>query len=195
MNILIHDIESAGAALFKTMGNPAAGSGVWNRPSNEEPRRGGTAGEPFPADQDAAAVIFDNGQIRPCICCFGCWIKTPGRCVIHDSYDNMGALLSKCGRLIIVSRCCYGSYSPFVHNVLDRSISYMLPYFKTKNGETRHKNRYDNHILLTVYFYGDISVREKETARKLAGANGIGFFAQKTEVCFCEKIEDLPELL
>ncbi|MDR1388513.1 MAG: hypothetical protein LBJ31_00855 [Treponema sp.] len=107
----------------------------------------------------------------------------------------MGALMSKCKRMIIISRCFYGSYSPFVHNVLDRSIPYILPYFRTKNGETHHKNRYDNAIILTVCFYGKISGREKETARKLVAANGVNFFAQKTETYFYETIEDMPELL
>jgi multimeric flavodoxin WrbA len=146
-------------------------------------------------NQNNTTIIFDNGKIHPCICCFGCWIKTPGRCIINDGYNNMGSLISKCRRLIIISQCFYGSYSPFVHNVLDRSISYMLPYFRTKNGETHHKNKYDNNILLTVYFYGNISVREKETALKLVKANGINFFAQKTEICFYENLDDLPGVL
>ena len=45
---------------------------------------------------DEMKVISDNGRIKPCICCYGC-------------------------------------YSPFVKNVLDRSVSYLLPYLKTKN--------------------------------------------------------------
>jgi multimeric flavodoxin WrbA len=150
---------------------------------------------PVKNDQNDTTVIFDNGKIHPCICCFGCWIKTPGQCVIKDGYHNMGTLLSQCRRLIIISQCFYGSYSPFVHNVLDRSIPYLLPYFKTKNGETHHKNRYDNHILFTVYFYGDISGRERETALKLVNANSINLFAQKAETYFYKNFEDLPEVL
>ena len=145
--------------------------------------------------QNNITVISDNGKIHPCICCFGCWIKTPGQCVINDGYNNMGALISKCGRMIIISQCFYGSYSPFVHNVLDRSIPYILPYFRTKNGETHHKNRYDNNIIFTVYFYGKISNEEKETARKLVTANGINFFAQKTEIYFYDNIDDLQRVL
>jgi multimeric flavodoxin WrbA len=165
MNILIHDIKHLDEKTF------------------------------FKNGQNDTAVISDNGKIHPCICCFGCWIKTPGQCVINDGYNNMGSLLSKCTRMIIISRCFYGSYSPFVHNVMDRSISYILPYFRTKNGETHHKNRYDNAFILTVYFYGKISDREKETAQKLVAANGINFFAQKTETYFYEKIEDILEVL
>ena len=33
-------------------------------------------------------IISDNGTIKPCIGCFGCWLKTPGRCVIKDGYDT-----------------------------------------------------------------------------------------------------------
>jgi len=113
-------------------------------------------------------IISDNGKIHPCICCFGCWIKTPGKCVINDGFENMGVLLSKCNQLVIISRCIYGSYSPFVKNVLDRFVCpYQLPYFKNINGETRHPGRYKNDITLSVHFYGEITAAEKDTAAKL----------------------------
>jgi hypothetical protein len=107
----------------------------------------------------------------------------------------MGLLLSKAERLIIISQCFYGSYSPFVHNVLDRSIPYLLPYFKTLNGETHHKNRYDTHLRLSVHFYGEISLKEKETAKKLVQANGINFFTKKAEVQFYADASQLKGVL
>ena len=64
-------------------------------------------------------VISDNGTIHNCIGCFGCWLKTPGRCVLKDGYEDMGKLLSQCEELIIISECIYGSYSPIIRNVLD----------------------------------------------------------------------------
>jgi multimeric flavodoxin WrbA len=147
------------------------------------------------SSQDDTVVITDNGKIHPCICCFGCWIKTPGKCVIKDGYDNMGLLHAQCSHLIIISQCFYGSYSPFVHNVLDRSLPYLLPYFSTKNGETHHRFRYDNKIVLKVHFYGNISDKEKETARKLVRANGVNHHAQETEVCFYDKAKDIRGVL
>lgn len=145
--------------------------------------------------QKDTVIISDNGKIHPCICCFGCWIKTPGQCVIKDGYDNMGLLHSKCGRIIIMSQCFYGSYSPFVHNVLDRSLPYLLPYFETKNSETHHTCRYDNKSIITVYFYGKISDKEKETAKKLVQANGINHHAKKTEVYFYDSPNEIQEVL
>lgn len=142
--------------------------------------------------EDNTTVISDDGTIHNCIGCFGCWIKTPGMCVLKDSYNNMGELLSKCDELIIISRCIYGSYSPFIRNVLDRSISYLLPYFEGKNGETNHQNRYKNHFTLTVHFYGDnITIAEKETAMGLVTANGVNFHSSKNKVYFYNNLQSI----
>jgi Multimeric flavodoxin WrbA len=52
-------------------------------------------------------VIADNSAIRPCIGCFGCWIKTPGTCVIKDGYQDLGKMLSMCDEMIVISKCMY----------------------------------------------------------------------------------------
>jgi len=144
-------------------------------------------------NQDEITVISDNGKIIPCICCFGCWVKTPGKCVLNDDYNNMGELMSKCDRMIIISQCIYGGYSPFVKNVFDRCVSYLLPYLKTKNGETHHPKRYHNVIALTVYFYGDISDAEKETAKQFVKSQ-LSMF-EETEVRFYKSFEEIKEVL
>jgi len=147
--------------------------------------------EPFLKDNhDEIMVISDNGRIKPCQGCFNCWIKTPGKCVLNDGYNNMGALLSKCDQMIIVSQCIYGGYSPFVKNVLDRTLSYLLPYFKIEKGITGHLKRYDNSIAFIIHFYGEISDAEKETARKLVKTNGDNM-REKTECHFYKSIEEI----
>lgn len=147
------------------------------------------------SDKDTA-IISDNGAIRNCIGCFGCWIKTPGICVLKDDYRNMGELLSKCNKLVIISKCVYGSYSPFVRNILDRSIPYLLPYFVSRNGATHHKNRYENAISLSVHFYGDdISEREQKTAKALVEANGINFYSSESNAYFHKNLQDISEVI
>ena len=145
----------------------------------------------YPNTDMNTTVISDNGAIHNCIGCFGCWLKTPGVCVLKDNYNNMGELLSKCDELKIISRCIYGSYSPLIRNVLDRSISYLLPYFISKNAETHHAMRYKNKISLSVHFYGsDITENEKETAKRLVKANCINF-CDKYNVNFHTRFQDL----
>lgn len=132
----------------------------------------------FQNDIDNSVIVSGEHNISNCIGCFGCWIKSPGKCIIKDNYSDMGEYLSKTEELIIISECFYGSYSPFVKNVLDRSISYVLPYFTVVKDLMHHKRRYKNRINMKVFFYGkDIKDYEKETALRLVEANSINFYS------------------
>ena len=146
--------------------------------------------------QKNIVIISNTNTIKHCIGCFSCWIKTPAQCIIKDGYENMGELISKSESITIISKCFYGGFSPFVKNVLDRSISYLHPYFVIKNGEMHHKRRYDNHFKLTVYFYGeDITQKEKETAEKLVKANAVNLYCDIKDVFFVHDIEEMGQLL
>lgn len=137
-------------------------------------------------------VISDDGSIKPCIGCFGCWIKTPGQCVIRDNYGDMGEALSKCDELALISRCIYGGFSPFVKNVLDRSISYIHPFFIIKNGEMHHRVRYNKRFRMSAYFYGSaLSEQDKTIAQSLVKANAINLHSTVTEILFEENAKAL----
>lgn len=130
-------------------------------------------------------VICENQTIHHCIGCFGCWIKTPGQCVIKDGYESMGALLGRTKELIVISRMNYGGFSPFVKNVFDRSISYLHANFKVRNKELHHRRRYDNVIRLRVFFYGDeITQEEKDTANGYMEAVSVNLDARLEEIHF-----------
>lgn len=141
-------------------------------------------------------VIKPNGSIRHCIGCFGCWVKTPGRCVLHDGYEETGGDMGKCTELILVSRCCYGGVSPFVKMVQDRAISYIHPDFVMRKGEMHHKRRYKNVITLSLHLYGEnITDIEKETARELLKANADNYDSLVKGVYFYKSVEELEDVV
>ncbi len=148
----------------------------------------------YPQIDDGDVVISENSAIRNCIGCFGCWIKTPGKCVLKDGYDNMGHIFSQADNVIIISRCCYGGYSPFVKNVLDRSISFLLPFFQTKNNETHHKKRYKNTFKFIVHFYGEnITSQETDIAHSLIKANAVNLHANDSKVFFYHSFDEIAK--
>lgn len=148
--------------------------------------------ELLPSTPDNVIVVSKGSAIHSCIGCFGCWVKTPGACVIRDKYGDMGEMLAKCSEVIMISRCYYGGYSPFVKNVLDRSISYIHPYFAFRNREMHHRRRYDNHIDLRVCFYGEnITENEKRTAEKLIHANAINLDCSVGQLVFVRNTEEI----
>ncbi len=146
----------------------------------------------LPETTGSMKVVSDDATIHSCVGCFGCWVKTPGACVIRDSYGDMGAWLARCDELMIISQCFYGGFSPFVKNVLDRSISYLHPYFVTRNGEMHHKRRYDNRLGLRVWFYGEeLTGAERQTAEKLVRGNAVNLDCGVLEIRFAQGLEDM----
>ncbi|MBS7006829.1 flavodoxin family protein [Anaerostipes sp.] len=136
---------------------------------------------------EKVTLVGKEGRIRNCTGCFGCWIKTPGRCVIRDRYGDMGELISRCSEIEVISECCYGGYSPFVKNVLDRSIPYLHPYFVIKNNEMHHKQRYKKTLKMTVRFYGaQLTEEEKNIAEELVKANAVNLYADVESIQFGE---------
>lgn len=142
-------------------------------------------------------VISDNGTIKRCTGCFGCWVKTPGQCVLADGYQKLGELFAQTDEIVVISHCSFGGYSSFVKNVMERSISYVLPYFEMYGGEMHHKARYRNHhIHMRTYFYGEeITEAEKETAGKLVKANAVNFQGQPEKAVFVSQPEELLEVI
>ena len=137
-------------------------------------------------------LINPKGSIKHCIGCFGCWIKTPGKCVLQDGYENTGIDMGKCTELILISKCFYGSVSPFVKIVQDRAISYIHPNFVIRKGEMHHKRRYKNVISLSALFYGEnITDEEKETARNIMEANADNYDGLVKGVHFYKTVQEL----
>ncbi len=140
-------------------------------------------------------IIKPDAMVKHCIGCFGCWIKTPGECIIKDGFHCTGWDMGKCEELIMISECLYGGFSSFVKKVQDRGISYVRPDFAIVNDEMRHRRRYFNKIKLSAYFYGeDITEEEKFTAENIVKANAKNFYAAVEKVVFLKSPEELAEV-
>lgn len=141
-------------------------------------------------------IFKASPAVHHCIGCFHCWIKTPGECVIRDRCTVTPGMLAASDEMIIVSRNVYGGFSPDVKAVLDRSIGYILPYFRTVGGEMHHVMRYDNPFALHVHFYGeDITAAEQRLAQKLIAANAINLGAGSHRVAFHKTPQEIREVL
>lgn len=130
----------------------------------------------------------DGKEIHHCIGCFGCWLKDPGKCLIHDGFELQGARLGAADEIILVSANCFGSVSPFVKKNLDRALSVVHPDFKIINGELHHKPRYKKNHKISWYIYaadGDvITDAEKETMKGILNANALNYYSKAAGVHF-----------
>lgn len=141
-------------------------------------------------------MIKPSGNIHHCIDCFGCWVQTPGKCVLHDGYEEVAIDMGNCSELILISRCYYGSVSAFVKTVQDRALAYIHPDFVIRKGEMHHKRRYRNIITMSSHLYGEnITDAEKETARELLKANADNYDGLVKGVYFYNTPEELEGII
>lgn len=121
-----------------------------------------------------------------CCGCFRCWFEHPGSCEKKDKASSFVRELSKSDELLILSKNLFGSYSPEVKNVLDRSICYLRPSFCIRNGEMRHKKRYRKPLSVRTVFYGQVSPEEKISLTRLTAANAVNLYASPREPSFID---------
>lgn len=153
------------------------------------------ADKKYTYDKDTT-VFCAHPAVRHCVGCFGCWIKTPGRCVIIDRAREFCDMMPRQDEVIIISKLTFGGLSPDVKAVLDRSIGYMLPFFRIIKGEMHHVQRFASSPALTYHFYQTAGKSaQKETAQKLAAANALNFGSSKVIVHFHEDDVLISEVL
>jgi multimeric flavodoxin WrbA len=100
---------------------------------------------------DVSTYKLRDLKIADCLACFGCWVKTPGQCVIDDPAREIAVKLAQCDLLVYVTPVVFGGYSYELKKALDRHISTLLPFMKKFNGELHHPQRYEKkHKLAAV---------------------------------------------
>lgn len=88
------------------------------------------------------AISLNTRSIAPCKGCFGCWLKTPGTCIINDDAREITKKMINSDILIYLTPIVFGGYSHLLKSQIDRSIGLVHPFFKRINGEIHHRTRY-----------------------------------------------------
>lgn len=138
----------------------------------------------------------DIDNIHPCLGCFKCWLKTPGRCIINDSYTESPKYIKQADKMIIITEVRYGSYSPYVKRVIERSIGFLLPFFRKYHGEIHHSIRYD-HVpeLIFIGYSSTITSEEEKTFKDLVKANALNFGAEKFNSFLVKDTTEIIEII
>lgn len=82
-------------------------------------------------------------KIADCLECFGCWVKTPGQCVIDDAAREIAYKMPRSDLIVYLTPIVFGGYSYDLKKVLDRQISGILPFMERFEGEVHHPQRYE----------------------------------------------------
>lgn len=95
-------------------------------------------------------------ELAYCMGCFGCWVKTPGECVIQDAMTDINRGTMASDVVVYLTPIVFGQYSANMKTALDRWIPNILPFFIVRdNGDTMHPARYETNPRFVMIGYGD----------------------------------------
>ncbi len=77
-------------------------------------------------------------DIKPCLGCFGCWTKTPGRCVQDDDMAGLLARLREAELWVLATPLYFDGPSGPLKNVMDRMTSLLRFPAEVRSGRSRH---------------------------------------------------------
>lgn len=127
-------------------------------------------------------------QIAHCAGCFGCWVKTPGKCVIRDDAVSVYPLIARSSEVIYVSRVRYGSYDIPMKTMLERAIPIQKAFLRLYHGETHHvqRNVVPKHAIIVAYGCTD---EARDIFRRLVARNANNMMFQSWKIIFAERNE------
>lgn len=141
----------------------------------------------YPGDENYI-LAEDECDAHPCIGCMKCWISNLSDCVIRDGFSGMIEKFRTCSELVILSKCVYGGFSPFVKNAVDRLFPIFFHSLEIRDGNTAFLSGVGNPLTMTVCLYNARDKNEEHTAEDYARHLAASFEASEISVAFFENV-------
>ena len=143
---------------------------------------------------EVVSIVLEDKNIDYCTGCFGCWVQTPGECVIKDFEENIVRDMVHSDLIIYLTPIMFGGYSSILKRALDRQIGRVLPYFVKVNGEVHHSKRYEKQqSLLSIGLLDNHDTEKEETFKTLVARNAINMWSPFQRAIIYLKGEDTSE--
>jgi multimeric flavodoxin WrbA len=97
-------------------------------------------------------------DIRYCIGCFDCWLKTPGECHSRDASADVRRAIIASDWTLFASPLVMGFPSALLKKTMDKMLPLIHPYMVLDRGELHHRARYTHYPK-----FGLILAREDDT--------------------------------
>lgn len=127
---------------------------------------------------EVESMTLRDMEVRHCVGCFGCWVQTPGECMIDDPARAVAQAFIASDVVVFFTPVTFGGYSSELKKALDRIICLLSPLFKRIDGEVHHEPRYRRYPrLLAVGFQPRPDRESEEIFTTLVDRNAINMHA------------------
>jgi multimeric flavodoxin WrbA len=143
---------------------------------------------------EVISIALEDINIGYCTGCFGCWVQTPGECIIKDYEEKVVRDMVHSDLIIYLTPIVFGGYSSILKKALDRQIGRVLPYFVKVNGEVHHSKRYEKQqSLLSIGLLDKHDAEKEDIFKMLVARNAINMWAPFQRAIISLKGEDVSE--
>lgn len=101
-------------------------------------------------------------DLRACIGCFGCWVKTPGECITPDEGRLARAAVIQADFVLWAAPLRMGYPDALLKKCMDKSIPLIHPYFSVDHGEAHHRRRYARYPVFGLLLQKEAGTDERD---------------------------------
>lgn len=115
-------------------------------------------------------------DIGHCMGEFDCFVKTPGRCRIHDEGQEIERAVHDAELVVMVTPLHYGGYAAQLKKAVDRLLPLISPFFRKAGDMTHHAMRYEHRARWAAVALDDTpSMERARLFRAFAETNALNF--------------------
>ncbi len=100
--------------------------------------------------------------LKYCIGCWGCWVKTPGRCDLDPQSQIMDREVISSDFVLLAAPLIMGLPSELLKMGQDKCLPLIHPYMEVVHGEAHHLKRYDRYPRVGVLVAKEESTDEED---------------------------------
>ncbi|MGQ9477992.1 MAG: flavodoxin family protein [Candidatus Bipolaricaulia bacterium] len=93
------------------------------------------------AGAEVELIYVHKLRVEPCLGDFGCWFKTPGKCIQEDDMTWLLPKLEAADLLVLATPVFVDGMSSTMKRLIERSLPLMEPFFEIRDGHCRHPRR------------------------------------------------------
>lgn len=87
-------------------------------------------------------LVLRELDIKQCLGCWGCWVKTPGECVLEDDGGRVCASVIRSDVTLFAAPLVMAFPTALLKRTIDRLLPLIHPYNAVVAGEIHHRARY-----------------------------------------------------
>lgn len=123
-------------------------------------------------------ITVRDVEIKKCIGCLRCWIKTPGYCLLKDDMEKIYQMYMNADLVIFSSPVYCGYTSSILKKLQDRLCPLIHPYSFISEGVLQHEPRYSSYPDYAVLVDDQLDNEEFEILTDLYRKSAISFSSE-----------------